>query len=72
MHSAITETKAITENAKALRRADRRRANLQEWWEIKEGWVNARRRWMLASTDLKTHVATHHSTPISAKMVAKI
>jgi len=73
MHSAIMEANAITENAKAVRLAGNRRSpHVPEWWEIKEAWETAHRRWMLASTDFKTHVATHHSTPISAKMVAKV
>jgi hypothetical protein len=73
MHSAITETKAITANAKALRR-ERNWAgkDIDEWRQITEVWENARRRWILASSELKHHVATHHSTPISTKSVARV
>jgi hypothetical protein len=71
MHSAIMEANTITGHVKALRRTDRRRANRLEWWEIKEAWENTRRRWQKASTEFKTHVATHHSTPISER-VAKV
>ena len=73
MHSAIMEANAI--NAKA--NAPRRECNwagkhINEWWQSMERWENARQRWILASTEFKDHVATQHSTPISAKMMAKV
>jgi len=71
MHSAIMEANAITEHANALRRAeDRRVADLQEWWETKKAWENARRRWLAASTDILSHLAKYRSTPTPAKRFA--
>ena len=71
MHSAIMEANAITEHAKALRHAGvRHGTHLLEWWETKESWDNARRRWLAASTDLLSHLAKHRSTLTSAKCVA--
>ena len=68
MHSAAMEAKAIAQDARVLSRAGNRGGPLaHEWRQTKQSWENARRRWLAASTDLLSHLATHRSTPTSAK-----
>jgi hypothetical protein len=73
MRSAITEAKSIAQDAGALSRAGNLPIeDVNEWWQITDRWENARQRWVQASTDFKTHLATHRTTPTSAKSMARV
>ena len=70
MRSALIEAKAVTQDTRALNRASNRSS--EERWQITERWENARRRWVLASAELRIHlIGTHRPTPHLAKSVAK-
>jgi hypothetical protein len=58
MRSAIMETNAILDDIRARRRAGNwPGAHAQEWWQ------RAQHRWVDASTDFTTHIATHPIAP---------
>jgi hypothetical protein len=58
MRSAAMEAGAISEDARAqVRAGGLPEAHAREWW------LDARRRWLDASTDLTNHIATHLVNP---------
>jgi hypothetical protein len=71
MRSAIMEANALVEEARALVHARKPSEHIVGWWQTRDRWQSASRRWMLASAELKNQLATHRSTPNSAKSVAK-
>jgi hypothetical protein len=72
MRSAVDEAKTITQKAGTLIHASKPTEHIDGWEQTRECWQSARRRWVQASTDFKTHVSTHRNTLTSAKSMAEV
>ena len=70
MRSAVDDAKAIVAEAGELIHASKPSEHLDGWWQTRDRWQSAHRRWMLASAELKNHLrhtGSHQLRPEAAR-----